>query len=125
MKNVAFRGCDLSKAGWLVDGTSAPVVVDLADFDLFNITIELLIGSMSGSQVQVQYSNHMCGPWVDFDSVVHLDNTKRTSGLVGHVGRLVRLYVSSTPGGTAIADVYYHVRGSNSRLDASAGNVVY
>jgi hypothetical protein len=123
MKNIAFRGCNLNQAGWLVDSTSAAVVVDLEDYDLFSCTLELLSGSMSGSQVQLQYSNAITGPWVDFDTAIHLDNTKRTSGLVAHVGSLVRLYVSATPGATAIADVVFHVRGSN-RLDANAGAVV-
>lgn len=123
MKNIAFRGCNLNVLGWLVDSTSAPVVVDLEDYDLFSCTCELVTGSMSGSQVQVQYSNGITGPWVDFDTAVHIDNQKRTSGLVAHVGRLVRLYVNAIPGTTAVADIVFHIRGST-RLDANAGAVV-
>lgn len=123
MKQVSFRRCNLKNAGWLQDDRSQAVMIDLENYDVFSCTLELLSGSMSGTDIHVQWANSVHGPWSDFDTAQHFDNTKRATVLMGQVGRLVRLDVQTTSAADALCDVVFSARSSSLTPAAGASTV--
>jgi len=123
MRTIAFRRCNLKYAGWLHDENSAAVVVDLQSYDVFSCTLELITGSMSGTDIHVQWANGIHGPWTDFDTHQHFDNTKRATVLMGQVGPLVRLSVETASASDALADIVFSMRSSQLTPAAGAATV--
>lgn len=107
-----FFYCDATKTGWLKDAEQNPVVFDLNGDDVFSIIIDLTGGSWSSGRIDIQYSNAITGPWVDFDTALHFNSASNTVGLVGHVGRYVRANVHTTLNAGSFCDVIFHSRRS-------------
>ena len=115
-----FFYCDATKSGWLKDCEQSPVLFDLNGDDVFSIVLDLANGTWTSGKIDVQYSNAITGPWVDFETALHFDSASSTVGLVGHVGRYVRLNVHTALNSGSTCNVIFHSR----RSDISSGVTV-
>lgn len=107
-----FYYCDATKSGWLKDVDQNPVLFDLNGDDVFSIVLDLTVGSWTSGKIDVQYSNSTSGPWVDFETPLHFDSAASTVGLVGHVGKYVRLNVHTALNSGSLCNVIFHSRRS-------------
>ena len=114
MAEYVFRRCNTNKVGWLKDCTDAPVYIDLEGDDVWTCQVYESAGTAITSAVlHLHYSNNIGGPWSDFmDLQLRIDKNTKTAGLVGHVGRYVRLEVVTGEGSDSLLDVFFHTRRS-------------
>jgi hypothetical protein len=115
MANYIFRRCNTNKVGWLKDCNDAPVYIDLEGDDVWTCTAYESAGTvLTNAIIHLHYSNDIGGPWVDFaDAQIRIDKNSKTAGLVGHVGRYVRLEVATGEGSDSFLDIYFHTRRSD------------
>jgi len=115
MADYIFRRCNSKNVGWLKDTNDAPVYIDLEGDDVFTCTVFESAGStLTNAVIHLHYSNDIGGPWVDFaDAQVRIDKNSKTAGLVGHVGRYVRLETVTGEGSDSLLDIYFHTRRSD------------
>jgi hypothetical protein len=107
-----FTACDLNRFGWMRDLGERLVFVDMGTDDVFNITVELVTGSWSTAVAHIHYANALTGPWVDFTTNLRFNSADRTTGLVAHVGRYVRVEVTTVTGAECRVDIQIHTRKS-------------
>lgn len=117
---TVFRRCLTNKVGWLKDNEQNNVVIDLNGDDVFSCTVEEIAGTaLTAAIIHVHYSNSLQGPWVDFQDVqLRIDKNAKTIGLVGQVGRYVRLEVVTAELTEGTIDVHFNSR--SSQIDATA-----
>jgi len=115
MADYIFRRCNSKNVGWLKDTNDAPVYIDLEGDDVFTCTVFESAGSvLTNAVLHLHYSNDIGGPWVDFaDAQVRIDKNSKTAGLVGHVGRYVRIETVTGEGSDSLLDIYFHTRRSD------------
>ena len=115
MADYIFRRCNSKNVGWLKDTNDAPVYIDLEGDDVWTCTVFESAGStLTNAVLHLNYSNDIGGPWVDFaDAQVRIDKNSKTAGLVGHVGRYVRIETVTGEGSDSLLDVYFHTRRSD------------
>lgn len=115
-----FRRCRTNLLGWLTDSEQRPVYIYLGSDDVFSCTVEEVAGTaLTNAIIHCHYSNCLQGPWVDFQDVqIRIDKNAKTVGLVGQVGRYVRLEVTTVEGSEGFIDVHFNSR--SSQIDATA-----
>lgn len=106
--------------GWLTDADHKPVYIDLGASDVFSCTVAEVAGTaLTNAIIHCHYSNSLQGPWVDFQDVqIRIDKNAKTVGLVGQVGKYVRLEVVTVEGTEGFIDVHFNTR--SSQIDVTA-----
>lgn len=114
MAEYVFRRCNTNKTGWLKDANQRAVYIDLDGDDVWTCTVFESAGTaLTSAILHLHYSNDLGGPWFDFmDLQLRIDKNTKSAGLVGHVGRYVRLETVTGEGSDGFLDVYFHTRRS-------------
>ena len=114
MAEYVFRRCNTNKTGWLKDANQRAVYIDLDGDDVWTCTVFESAGTvLTNAILHLHYSNDLGGPWFDFmDLQLRIDKNTKSAGLVGHVGRYVRLETVTGEGSDGFLDVYFHTRRS-------------
>jgi hypothetical protein len=114
MAQYTFRRCNTNKVGWLKDCNESPVYIDLNGDDVWTCQVYESAGTaLTSAVLHLHYSNNIGGPWSDFqDLQLRIDKNTKTAGLVGQVGRYVRLEVVTGEGSDGFLDVFFYTRRS-------------
>ena len=114
MAEYVFRRCNTNKTGWLKDANQRAVYIDLDGDDVWTCTVFESAGTvLTNAILHLHYSNDLGGPWFDFmDLQLRIDKNTKSAGLVGHVGRYVRIETVTGEGSDGFLDVYFHTRRS-------------
>ena len=115
MAEYVFRRCNTNKTGWLKDCNDQPVYIDLNGDDVWTCTVFESAGTvLTNAVLHLHYSNDIGGPWFDFESAqLRIDKNGKTAGLVGHVGRYVRIETVTGEGSDGFLDVFFRTRRSD------------